>query len=75
MKYDDIHFNCNIIDGYNKEFNFIQSARSTGKTTDIMRKSYKYRTKYQLATLILRRNIVDITELYLDDLCKVINTF
>lgn len=75
MEYDNIHFNCSIIDGYNKDFNFIQSARSSGKTTGIMRKSYKYRIKYNMATLILRRNIVDITELYIDDLKKVINKF
>ena len=46
MQYDDIHFNCNIIDGYNKTFNFIQSARSTGKTTDLFRKAYKFFNKY-----------------------------
>lgn len=75
MKYDDIHFNCNIIDGYNKDFNFIQSARSTGKTTDILRKAYKYFKLYNKPTIILRRNVVDINELYIDDLKKPINKF
>ena len=73
MQYDDIHFNCNIIDGYNKTFNFIQSARSTGKTTDLFRKAYKFFNKYNKPTIVLRRNIVDITEQYVDDLAKVIN--
>lgn len=75
MQYDDIHFNCQVIDSYNKPFNLIQSCRSSGKTTDLARKIIKAYDKEGAPSLILRRQIVDITEQYIDDFRKVINKF
>lgn len=75
MKYDNIHFTCQVIDSYNKPFNLVQSCRSSGKTTDIFRKVYKAYKDNKHPSLVLRRQIVDITESYIDDIAKVINKF
>lgn len=74
-EYDDIHFNTMLIDSYNKPFNLIQSCRSSGKTTDVFKKVYKALQKDFSPSLVLRRQIVDITESYIDDISKVINKF
>ena len=42
MKLDDLHYTTRKIDGYNKPFNFIISAREAGKSTYItLKKVYE----------------------------------
>lgn len=72
---DKKHFDISVIDGYNKTFNFIQSFRSSGKTTSMLRKIYKKFLNEGQPSVIIRRNIVDISEQYIDDTEKVINKF
>lgn len=72
---DNKHFDISIIDGYNKVFNFIQSFRSSGKTTSVFRKVYKKYIADKSPSIVIRRNIVDISEQYINDTEKVINKF
>lgn len=73
--YDNIHFTTEIIDGYDKDFNIVQSARSTGKSTKIFKKGYNYYQRDYSPFIVLRRLVADITESYIDDQLKVINKF
>lgn len=75
-KLDQLHFNFNKIDGYNKPFNMIVSPREDGKTTSaIIQKVYSYFKKTGNPSIFLRFQIADITELYLDSLIYPINKF
>ncbi len=74
-KVDDLHYSLRSIDGYNKAFNFIISAREAGKTTAIWRKLYKTFKDTGQPSIVIRRQISDITEAYVDDCQKVINKF
>lgn len=38
---DDIHWNCDKVDSYNKMWNICVSARGTAKTTKLCRKMWK----------------------------------
>lgn len=72
---DNIHFDVSVTDGYNKTFNFFQSCRSSGKTTSLFRKAYKaFKTKNQ-PSVIIRRQLVDLTEQYINDCQIPINKF
>lgn len=74
-KFDNIHINLDELDSFNKPVNIIQSCRSSGKTTLILKKIYKKFIKYGYPSLIIRRRIVDITESYITDTMRVINKF
>lgn len=76
MKLDSIHFDFSAIDGYNKPFNFAISEREDGKTTAFhVKKARKAFEDYGRPTIVLRRQIADITEAYLDSFPKIINKF
>lgn len=72
---DNLHFSFREVDGYNKPFNFIVSEREAGKSTaGFLDKAYKaFLEGY--TTLVIRRQINDITEVYIEDIAKVINKF
>lgn len=73
--YDNIHFIPDKIDSHNKAINIVQSCRSSGKTTSILKKITKAFTEKGQPSLILRRRIADITASYIEDMEKVINKF
>ena len=76
MKKDKIHYSPRRIDSYNKTWNFVVSEREAGKTTAIpATKIYKFWHYYGRPSIILRRQIVDITETYILDLQDTINDF
>ena len=75
VQIDNLHYDTSELEGYQKPFNFVVSPREAGKTTALIRKSYKlYRDRGQ-STIILRRRIADITEVYINDLGTVISKF
>ena len=76
MRKDTIHYSPRRIDSHNKPFNFITSEREAGKTTAILAtKIYKEWYHHHRPSIILRRQIVDITETYITDLQDAINDF
>lgn len=76
VEWDNLHIDFREIDGYNKPFNFVISARESGKTTYvILKKIYKKWKEEGRTTLILRRRVVHITAKYIDDFAKIINKF
>lgn len=74
MKLDDLHFSFREVDSYNKPFNFIISEREAGKTTAMVLKMWKAFQENR-RSLILRRQAVDITDLYIDSIQNVLNKF
>lgn len=65
MKLDNIHYSFKSIDGYDKPFNFVISAREDGKTTMFdVQKIYKAWKKGQ-PTIVLKRMITNITDDYI----------
>ena len=76
MNKDNIHYRPRRIDSYNKIFNFIISEREGGKTTAIIaNKVYKAWYHRHRPSIILRRQTVDITEVYINDIQDTINDF
>lgn len=75
IQLDDIHYNSRKIDGYNVPFNFIVSEREAGKTTWIVMKKLYQSFKEGHTSLIIRRQITDITDVYIEDFAKLINKF
>lgn len=73
--FDNIHYNTEKADSYDKDINIVQSCRSSGKTTKIEKKIDTAYFKYGAPSLVLRRQVVDITESYIDDYLKVVNKF
>lgn len=74
-KLDDLHYSFRKIDGYNKPFNLIVSAREAGKSTIMMVTKIWSAFLKGYPSLVLRRQIVDITELYIDSLQAILNKF
>lgn len=76
MVLDKIHYNFTSIDGCDKPFNFIISARDDGKTTSfVMQKSYPAWKKRGQTTIVLKRLITDITEEAIESYKKILNKF
>lgn len=76
INWDDMHYDGTLIDGHNKPFNFIISERELGKTTWFwVKKSYREFCKTNRPTLVIRRLIADITDVYIADIEKTINAF
>ena len=76
MNKDKLHYSPRKLDSYNKPFNFITSEREAGKTTAIpATKIYKAWKHHNRPSIIIRRQIVDITTTYIDDLNDSINDF
>ena len=72
---DNIHWNCDWCDSYNRVYNLCVSARGTAKTTKLCRKMYKEYIHRHNHWLILRRRPVDITEGYINSIALSINNF
>lgn len=72
---DNIHYDTSEVEGYQKPFNFVVSPREAGKTSALLRKAYRLYRDKGLTTIILRRRIADITEVYIKDLGTVISKF
>lgn len=72
---DDIHWNCDEVDSYNKMWNICISARGTAKTTKLCKKMYKDYTHRHNHWLIVRRRPVDITPGYINSIAITINKF
>lgn len=76
IKRDKIHYSSRNIDGYNLPFNFVISERELGKsTTIILDKVYKPFREHGFTTLVIRRNVNDITQEYIESFKNVINKF
>lgn len=76
INWDDMHYDGTLIDGHNKPFNFIISERELGKTTWFwVKKAYREFCKTNRPTLVIRRLIADITDVYIADIEKTINAF
>ena len=76
MHKDKLHYNSRRIDSYNKPFNFVISERAAGKTANLIAtKVYKQWRHHNRPSIILRRQIADITTTYIDDLQDAINDF
>ena len=75
-KRDNIHYNTRKIDGYNLPFNFIISEREAGKSTAIwLDKAYKGFKLDKSTSIVIRRNVNDITDSYINDIAEIINKF
>lgn len=74
MKRDNLHYSSNKIMGYQKPFNFVISEREAGKSTDIWNKCFGLFKKGK-TVLVIRRQITDITEVYVSSIQKTINKF
>ena len=72
---DNIHFSTRTVDGYNVPFMFIISEREAGKSTAVWLKAYKKWAADGSTTLVVRRKVVHITKVYIDDIAKIINKF
>lgn len=71
-KKDDFHWTADNLFSHNKTFNFAVSGRGPGKTTNILNKMMKWHKKgYML--IVLKRQIVDISDTTLDDLANAYN--
>ena len=74
VKKDNMHISFREIDGYNLPLNFIICEREAGKSTEFVSKMYKIYKEGGIS-LIFRRNVVDITDKYIDSLQEIINKF
>lgn len=73
---DNIHYTTRKIDGYNLPFNFIISEREAGKSTAIwLDKVYKGFKEHGWTSIVVRRNVNDITDSYINDMSEIINKF
>lgn len=76
IKRDSLHFTFRTIDGYNKPFNFVISEREAGKSTAVwLDKAYKAFKENGSTSLVIRRQVVDITDVYIRDIEEIINKF
>lgn len=66
MELDNLHYNFRTIDGYNKTFNVVLSARECGKTTAAWVKIYTQWKKTKRPYIYLVRQSVEITEALID---------
>lgn len=75
IKHDNIHLNGRRLDSYNKPFNFFITERETGKSTWAYTKMYKTYLHKHRPSILLRRRINDITEIWVHDVGETINQF
>ena len=74
-KWDSLHINLDELESHKKPFNIVQSCRSSGKTTLLLKKIYKAYQKKKQPSIIIRRRINDLTESNIIDNMRVINKF
>lgn len=73
---DKIHYFFNRLDGYNKAFNCVVASRESGKTTAWeLDKCFYMWQKTKRTTMIINRNISDITTAYIQTIEDDINDF
>lgn len=72
---DDLHFDARVVDGYNKTWNFVVCEREAGKSTLMWKKIYNEFKKTGNPSIVLRRQIVDITPQYIDDTATLLQKF
>lgn len=75
IKKDGIHLQRRKTDSYNKPFNFYITERETGKSTDWQTKVYNAYKHHHRPSILIRRQIADITEVWINDVCTGINNF
>lgn len=75
MKKDNIHYSIRKLDSYNKTWNFVVTERELGKTVCLGTKIYNAWKKKHRPSIILRRHVIDITSVYINDLQDTINDF
>lgn len=68
MEMDALHYNFRTIDGYNKPFNFVMSARECGKTTSAWLKFYNQWKKTGKPIIYLTRTAVEINEALIESI-------
>ena len=71
---DNIHYNTTKIDGPQKPFRCAISEREAGKSTRWLQ-LYDYNYMNDRTILVLRRQIADVTETYVNDVENIINKF
>ena len=71
---DNLHYNTTKIDGPRKPFRFAVSEREAGKSTRWLQ-LYSYNFMTNRTILVLKRQIADVTETYIEDIGKIINKF
>lgn len=72
---DDMHINLRSMMGYNKKFNFCVSAREAGKSTSAILDLVWSAYKKGRPSIVLRRDIADITDDYIQSFADIINDF
>ena len=72
IKDDGLHYNYMAIDGYNKPFNFIMSARELGKTAMFWMMCYNKWKKDKKPYIYLVRKSVEITDALINSISDVI---
>ena len=73
---DNMHYDFSRIDGAQKTFNFIVSAREDGKSTAAhIYKARKAFVEGKRPSIILRRNINDISESYIESVREILWKF
>lgn len=71
---DKIHYGLGKILGYQLPFNLVVSCREAGKSTATWLHAFKWFLKGR-TSIVLRRLIQDITDVYIGDIEEVINKF
>lgn len=71
---DNLHHSLSKVDGTQKPFRFVVSEREAGKSTHWLQ-FYDYNFMRNDTVLVLRRQIADATETYIQDVEKIINKF
>lgn len=71
---DQIHYNTTKIDGPQKPYRFAVSEREAGKSTRWLQ-LYSYNYMTECTVLVLRRQIADVTETFIQDIENLINIF
>lgn len=75
IKRDNIHLDGRRLDSYNKPFNFFITERETGKSTWAYSKMYKTFIHHHRPSILIRRRINDITDIWINDVGETINQF
>lgn len=76
VKFDNIHYTSTKIDGTQKPFRYVVSLRGPGKSTFFhVRKAWRAFHEEGKATIMVRRQIVDITDGYIDSLRETLAKF
>lgn len=71
---DNLHYNTTKIDGPQKPFRCAVSEREAGKSTRWLQ-FYDYNYMNDRTILVLRRQIADVTETYINDIENILNKF